>query len=137
MRLLAILASLLLLAAPVAAQDGPNGMAYVQAPGDGRRRGFGVEQRRPSTAPSRNASPTQASKRPTALVGEDGGCSPSRWSADIFVPTRGAALARCARGWSSREKLEEAAEVIAPDYFAACEIVVIWDPDGKEIDLGA
>ncbi len=130
-KLLCATALAALLSGPAVAQDGPLGMAYVQAPEAGGGICFDTDARKAMDCAQ------QKCVADTGLAPEDciiqGWCLPSRWAADIFVQhTEGPHWHEVQCGWSSREKLEAAVKLLcAEDYFVACTAVQIWDPEGK------
>lgn len=124
----------LLLALPAAAQDGPKGIAFVQAP----EQGGGVCA---GATPEEGFSCAVAQCMESGAADEDcirtNWCQPAGWSVDIFVqhqeglhwhevicglPTEGIA----------RKAAEAACDPAERDYLLECSVVQMYDPEGAE-----
>jgi hypothetical protein len=116
---------------PALAQDGPLGIAYVQAPEMGGGVCFGVDARQTIDCAQ------QICVRDTGLEAADciieGWCSPMRWTADIFVQhSEGPHWHAIQCGWSSEAKMYEAVALFCTeDYFLECSVTRVWNPQGE------
>lgn len=123
-----------LAAGPAAAQDGPKGIAFVQAP----EQGGGV---------CVGASPEEGFACAVAQCMESGAqdedcirtnwCQPAGWSVDIFLQHReGIHWHEVVCGLPSesiaRSTGAAACDPEERDYLIACEVVQVYDPDGAE-----
>lgn len=129
-----VLAALLLFALPVPAlaQEGPMGIAFVQAP----EQSWGVAM---------GATPKEAFALATAMCVEGGAlaedclqtnwCQPSGWSVDMFVQHQeGIHWHEVVCGLPSREIGTTIAAALCDPlerpYLIACELVQVYDPGG-------
>lgn len=132
---LAILPALLLLPLPALAQEGPRGIAFVQAP----------EQ---SAGQATGLTPQAAFAEATAHCVAGGAlaqdclpttwCFPAGWSVDIFAQHQeGLHWHETHCGLPSREVAEQVAHALcdkgARPYLIECDLVQVYDPDGTPL----
>lgn len=126
------LAALLLLAAPALAQEGPMGIAFVQAP----EQSWGV---------SMGATPAEAFANATAMCVDGGAlaedclrtnwCFPAGWSIDVFLQHQeGLHWHEVVCGLPSREIGVTIAtalcDAVERPYLIGCDLTQVYDPDG-------
>lgn len=124
-----------LAALPAAAQDGPKGIAFVQAP----EQGGGVCV---GSTPEEGFSCAVAQCMESGAADEDcirtNWCQPAGWSVDIFVQHReGLHWHEVICGLPTEGIAKAAAEAACDpderDYVIECSMVQMYDPDGKEL----
>jgi len=124
----------LLLALPVAAQDGRKGIAFVQAP----EQGSGVCV---GSTPEEGFSCAVAQCMESGAADEDcirtNWCQPAGWSVDIFVQHQeGLHWHEVICGLPTETIARKAAEVACDpeerDYVTECSMVQMYDPEGTE-----
>lgn len=119
------------------AQDGPAGIAVVQAP----EAGLGIcnaSDMESGLDCARMECIEQSGLTENECV-VDLWCQPALWSADIFMQhTEGPHWHQVICGWQDREHLEAAVALRCDsDYLIECSAVRIWDPEGNEIAVEA
>ena len=135
-RLAVATALLLVLALPAPAQDGPTGIAFVEAPEQSSGVCTGGNPDKAFACAREKCVAGGAEARDCARVAW---CFPGGWSADVFVQHReGPHWHEYLCGWDSREAVSRAAEIKCDrtlrDYLIECATVRFWDPDGQEIE---
>ena len=124
-----------LTAFPAAAQDGPKGIAFVQAP----EQGSGVCT---GATPEEGFACAVAQCMETGARDEDcirtNWCQPAGWSVDIFVQHQeGLHWHEVICGLPSEQIAQSAAEAACDpaerDYVIECSVVQMYDPEGKEL----
>lgn len=134
-----VLLSLLLasMVSAAGAQDGPAGIAVVQAP----EAGLGVCNAT-NMEDGIDCARTECIEQSGLTENEcvvDLWCQPALWSADIFMQhTEGPHWHQVICGWQDRENLDAAIALRCDsDYLIECSAVRIWDPEGNEIAVDA
>lgn len=120
-------------ASAAVAQDGPAGIAVVQAPEAGlgichaTDMDSGIECARTECIEQSGLSENECAVNLW--------CQPALWSADIFMQhAEGPHWHEVICGWQDRDHLEAAIAVrCESDYLIACSAVRLWDPEGNEI----
>lgn len=131
-RIMAALLGVLCLGGPSAAQDGPVGIAFVQAPEQSSGVCVAGNPDRAFACARQACVEGGADARDCLRVAW---CYPSGWSVDVFMQHReGAHWHAYSCGWGSREAALKAAGIkcdkaLNPQLIA-CAAVQIWDPAG-------
>lgn len=126
-----------ILAFPATAQDGPKGIAFVEAPEQSGGVCFAGNPDRGFACAREKCVEGGAEARDCLRVAW---CYPAGWSVDVFMQHReGPHWHEYLCGWTSRAAAEKAAAIKCDrdlnDYLIECATVRIWDPDGNEIPL--
>ena len=123
--------------AALARAEGPDGVAFAEAPENSAGHCFGGD---PETA--------FACAREACLAGGDGlrasdckrvkWCFPARWSGDVALQNReGPHWHEYLCGWDSRAAVEAAAALSCDrtrrSDLVECALTRVWDPEGREI----
>ncbi len=122
-------------AGPSAAQDGPVGIAFVQAPEQSQGVCVAGNLDRAFACARQKCVEGGAETRDCLRVAW---CYPAGWSVDVFMQHReGLHWHDYSCGWASRETALKAADVkcdraLNPDLIE-CAAVQLWDPTGAEI----
>ncbi len=128
-----LLTALLIAPLPALAQDGPRGIAFVQAP-----------EQSSGMATGRNAAEAFAAATAQCVAGgalaedclQTNWCFPAGWSVDVFAQHReGLHWHEVICGLPSREVGEQVAHALcdpaARPFLIECQLVQVYDPDGS------
>lgn len=119
------------------AQEGPKGVAFVEAPEQGSGMCFSDNADKGFACAKDKCMKSGALSQDCLRVKW---CYPAGWSADIFQQHQdGPHWHKYLCGWNSRADLEAAiklsCEGSAKSYLIECAAVGMWSPEGKEIKL--
>jgi hypothetical protein len=132
-----VLAAALGVLSPAAAQDGPVGIAFVEAPEQSGGVCTGGNLDRAFACARQKCVDGGAEARDCLRVAW---CYPAGWSVDVFMQHReGPHWHSYSCGWGTREAAVRAAALTCdkinnPDLIE-CTPVRIWNPDGREVEV--
>ena len=117
----------------VASQDGPQGVAFVEAPEQSSGMCFGANPDK-AFACARKKCMQNGTLRSDCLRVK--WCYPAGWSADLFLQHKeGQHWHEYLCGWQSREDLEAAAKIMCEgslkEDLIECAVVGMWNDDGE------
>ena len=123
--------------APALAQNGPVGIAFVEAPEQSSGVCSAGNPDKGFACARQKCVEGGAEQRDCLRVAW---CYPAGWSVDVFKQhSEGPHWHEYSCGWGSREAAMKAAEVRCDpalhDYLIECAPVRLWDPDGTELPV--